>query len=162
MNIAVSTTAPTIQSLLHISVKTSDVQATVRFYCDLLGMLEVDRPAFDFPGAWLSSPPPTQSILIHLYGGETAQDETGVVPTGSGAIDHVAITATGFQTMRRKLEDSGRNWRQNIPPGTKIWQLFVRDPNGILVELTYDGGVEEGPAPTPENGAWYNAYEHFK
>jgi catechol 2,3-dioxygenase-like lactoylglutathione lyase family enzyme len=162
MNIAVHTTVPTIQSLLHISVKTNDVPTTVSFYCDLLGMIEVDRPPFDFPGAWLSSPPPARSILIHLYGGETAKDETGVVPTGSGAIDHVAITATGFHAMRKKLEASSRNWRQNIPPGTTIWQLFVRDPNGILVELTYDGTVEQGPAPSAENGPWYNAYEHFK
>jgi catechol 2,3-dioxygenase-like lactoylglutathione lyase family enzyme len=162
MNVAMQTSSPTIQSLLHISVKTNDVPETVRFYCDLLGMIEVERPPFDFPGAWLSSPPPARSILIHLYGGDTAKDESGVVPTGSGAIDHVAITATGFHAMRKKLEASGRNWRQNIPPGTKIWQLFVRDPNGILVELTYDGSVEQGSAPSAENGPWYNAYEHFK
>jgi catechol 2,3-dioxygenase-like lactoylglutathione lyase family enzyme len=162
MNITVPVVAPAIQTLLHISLKTSNVPETVRFYCDLLGMIEVDRPAFDFPGAWLSSPPPAKSIMIHLYGGDTAKDKTGVVPTGGGAIDHVAITATGFQKMRKTLEMSGRQWRQNIPPGTQIWQLFVRDPNGILIELTYDGAAEEGPAPTKDNGPWYNAYEHFE
>jgi catechol 2,3-dioxygenase-like lactoylglutathione lyase family enzyme len=160
MTIAEVTTAACIQNLLHISVKTADVPATVRFYCDLLGMIEVDRPAFDFPGAWLATPPPAKGILIHLYGGETALNADGVVPTGGGAIDHVAITAVGFQEMREKITGSGKNWRQNIPPGTQIWQLFVRDPNGILIELTFDGGKEDGPGPS-RDGNWYNAYENF-
>jgi hypothetical protein len=63
--------------------------------------------------------------------------------------------------MREKLKASGLNWRQNIPPGTKIWQLFARDPSGIPIEMTFDGAIEEGPAPIPENGTWYNAYEYF-
>jgi catechol 2,3-dioxygenase-like lactoylglutathione lyase family enzyme len=153
-------TVPCMQSLLHISVKTADVPATVKFYCGLLGMIEVDRPAFDFPGAWLATPPPAKGILIHLYGGETALDASGMVPTGSGAIDHVAITAVGFEEMRDKIIASGKNWRQNIPPGTKIWQLFVRDPNGILIELTFDGATERGPGPSRDDH-WYDAYESF-
>jgi catechol 2,3-dioxygenase-like lactoylglutathione lyase family enzyme len=160
MTLAKATTAACMQSLLHISVKTADVPATVRFYCDLLGMIEVDRPAFDFPGAWLATPPPAKGILIHLYGGETALDASGQVPIGTGAIDHVAITAVGFQEMRKKIVASGKNWRQNIPPGTQIWQLFVRDPNGILIELTFDGATEPGPGPSRDNH-WYNAYENF-
>jgi catechol 2,3-dioxygenase-like lactoylglutathione lyase family enzyme len=154
-------TVPCAQSLLHIAVKTADVLATVRFYCDVLGMIEVDRPAFDFPGAWLSTPPPAKGILIHLYGGEPAVGVDGKVPVGSGAIDHVAISAVGFQEMRQRIVESGKNWRQNIPPGTQIWQLFVRDPNEILIELTFDGAKECGPGPS-RNSHWYNAYEFFK
>jgi catechol 2,3-dioxygenase-like lactoylglutathione lyase family enzyme len=71
MSLAEVTNAPVLQNLLHISVKTSDVPTSVRFYCGLLGMIEVDRPAFDFPGAWLATPPPAKGILIHLYGDET-------------------------------------------------------------------------------------------
>lgn len=161
MSLPEVTTSPCLQGLLHISVKTADVPATVSFYRDLLGMIEVDRPAFDFPGAWLATPPPARGILVHLYGGETALDENGAVPTGSGAIDHVAITAVGFQEMRNKIIASGKNWRQNVPPGTQIWQLFLRDPNGILIELTFDGAKENGPAPCRDNGHWYDAYENF-
>ena len=62
--------------------------------------------------------------------------------------------------MRKKIMGSGKNWRQNIPAGTQLWQLFVRDPNGILIELTFDGAHEEGPGPSQDDH-WYNAYEHF-
>ena len=157
-----STTATTtsLQNILHISLKTADVPATVEFYRDVLGMTEVDRPAFDFPGAWLATPPPAGGILIHLYGGESALNANGVVPTGGGAIDHVAIGGAGFQEMRQKLMAAGKPWRQNIPPGTQLWQLFVRDPNGVLIELTYDGSSEAGPGPSKDTN-WYSAYESF-
>jgi catechol 2,3-dioxygenase-like lactoylglutathione lyase family enzyme len=61
MSLAEVTNAPILQNLLHISVKTSDVPTSVQFYCGLLGMIEVDRPAFDFPGAWLATPPPAKA-----------------------------------------------------------------------------------------------------
>jgi catechol 2,3-dioxygenase-like lactoylglutathione lyase family enzyme len=156
----VATTKLTLQNILHISVKTADVPGTVEFYRDLLGMMEVDRPAFDFPGAWLATPPPTGGILIHLYGGKTALNASGVVPTGGGAIDHVAIGGVGFEEMRQKLMKSGKQWRQNIPPGTQLWQLFIRDPNGILIELTFDGSTEAGPGPK-QGTNWYSAYDNF-
>jgi catechol 2,3-dioxygenase-like lactoylglutathione lyase family enzyme len=152
---------PSVNGLMHISLKSGDVPTTVSFYRDLLGMIEVDRPPFDFPGAWLACPPPANGILVHLYGGDTALDKNGNVPVGSGAIDHVAIGAVGFHKMRDRLIASGKGWRQNIPPKTTIWQLFVNDPNGVLIELNYDGASEGGTEPTPENGPWYNAREHF-
>jgi len=157
-----STTATTtsLQNILHISLKTADVPATVEFYRDVLGMTEVDRPAFDFPGAWLATPPPAGGILIHLYGGESALNDNCVVTTGGRAIDHVAIGGAGFQEMRQKLMAAGKPWRQNIPPGTQLWQLFVRDPNGVLIELTYDGSNEAGPGPSKDTN-WYSAYESF-
>jgi catechol 2,3-dioxygenase-like lactoylglutathione lyase family enzyme len=59
MSLAEVTNAPVLQNLLHISVKTSDVPTSVRFYCGLLGMIEVDRPAFDFPApGWRLRRPP--------------------------------------------------------------------------------------------------------
>src|SRR3981081_2099212 len=132
-----STTATTtsLQNILHISLKTADVPATVEFYRDVLGMTEVDRPAFDFPGAWLATPPPAGGILIHLYGGESALNANGVVPTGGGAIDHVAIGGAGFQEMRQKLMAAGKPWGQKIPPGTQLWPLFGPDSNLACVRM---------------------------
>ena len=38
-------------SMNHFTVLTDDVDRTVRFYDDLLGLHAGPRPAFDFPGA---------------------------------------------------------------------------------------------------------------
>jgi catechol 2,3-dioxygenase-like lactoylglutathione lyase family enzyme len=151
---------PSLQGLLHIGLKTADLQKTVEFYCNLLGMTEVWRPPFDYPGAWLASQAP-DSILIHLYAGKAAVDSQGLVATGTGAIDHVAIGATGFQAMRERLRASGHAWRQHVPPNTHIWQLFIYDPNGVMIEMNFDGTKEQGPPPSRDDGPWYVAGENF-
>jgi catechol 2,3-dioxygenase-like lactoylglutathione lyase family enzyme len=45
-----------ILDLNHVNVVVKDVEASKRFYCDILGMEDVPRhPTFTFPGAWLRS-----------------------------------------------------------------------------------------------------------
>lgn len=39
-------------SINHISRVCSDVDATRRFYRDVLGFVEIKRPDFDFDGSW--------------------------------------------------------------------------------------------------------------
>src|SRR6476646_2702685 len=36
----------------HVTLVCDDLEASRRFYVDLLGMTEVPRPAFKFPGRW--------------------------------------------------------------------------------------------------------------
>jgi hypothetical protein len=46
-------------------------------------------------------------------------------------------------------------------PGTTLWQLFVYDPSGVQLELTFDGGNEEGPPPDMRDGRRYVAGQGF-
>jgi catechol 2,3-dioxygenase-like lactoylglutathione lyase family enzyme len=39
--------------LFHTAIKTADLDATVRFSTDVLGMIVADRPPIGFLGAWL-------------------------------------------------------------------------------------------------------------
>ena len=34
-----------------------------------------------------------------------------------------------------------------IVPGTSLWQIFVHDPSGVMMELTFDGKAENRPTP---------------
>ena len=53
-------------SIDHGSLLVSDVRASVRFFTDALGLVEVPRPpTFDAPGAWLQV---GQHHQIHLVG----------------------------------------------------------------------------------------------
>ena len=40
-----------IHKLAHFSVRTGALDASRRFYCNVLGLREGFRPPFDFPGA---------------------------------------------------------------------------------------------------------------
>lgn len=54
-----------VAGLFHTAVKTADLPASLVFYKTVLGLREVTRPYFGFPGAWLACPVP-RSTLRHL------------------------------------------------------------------------------------------------
>ena len=56
---------------------------------------------------------------------------------GSGAVDHVAFFATGLAPMRATLARLGIAAQERAVPGIGLHQVFVNDPNGIVVELNY-------------------------
>ena len=138
--------------LHHLAIKTADVAATATFWNDVLGSHSVDRPQFDFPGAWLQF----GSTMIHLYGGDAATNSEGGHDRGAGAIDHVALKASGFDEMRDLLSSKALNWRQMDIPSFGLWQLFVHGPNGVLVELNFDAASEAQGSRGPDGTNLYD------
>ncbi len=58
-----------ICGLYHVAIKTNDLAATVRFYCNVIGLTEAARPDFGYPGAWLACPMPGGDAVVHIYAG---------------------------------------------------------------------------------------------
>ena len=122
-----------LSDLHHVALKTQDLAASEEFYVEVLGMEKVDRPEFDFPGAWLQM----GETMFHLMAGYAARGPDGETYRGSGAVDHLAIKAQGFDTMREKFEISGVRYKENNIRDFGIWQLFVNDPDGVIIELNF-------------------------
>src|SRR6266536_2096225 len=53
-----------IQALHHVSLVVSDLDRSRRFFHEILGLEEIARPNFPFPGAWFSVGPSQQLHLI--------------------------------------------------------------------------------------------------
>jgi catechol 2,3-dioxygenase-like lactoylglutathione lyase family enzyme len=140
-----------VVDLHHIAIKTADVDATVHFYNEVLGTRTVPRPPFDFPGAWLMM----GSTMIHLYGGDAAAGRDGRVPMGGAAVDHVALTARDFDAMRRVIAGKKLDWRENDIPSAGLWQIFVHDPNRVLIELNFPTGEEPKGSKGPDGTRTY-------
>lgn len=148
-----------ITGLFHIAVKTSNLEATVAFYEQLIGLHSVERPDFGYPGAWLSAP--TGEAIIHIYAGGPALGPDGTAPSGSGAIDHISLTASGYHEFREAFAKAQLEWREFLVPGTDLWQLFIYDPSGVQLELTFDGRQEIGPPPDMSEHRAYRAGTSF-
>ena len=58
---------------------------------------------------------------------------------GSGAFDHIAFRARDPETVRERLKSNGYPYRERKVPNMDLFQIFVEDPNGIMVELNYWG-----------------------
>jgi catechol 2,3-dioxygenase-like lactoylglutathione lyase family enzyme len=128
--------------LAHVAIKAADLPATIAFYRQVLGLVELPRPPFGFPGAWLGTP--DGEALVHLYAGERARNADGSVAVGSAAVDHVSLWARGYEAQRRRFESLGLPYRSQPVPASDLVQLFVYDPNGVMLELTYRRSEEPG------------------
>jgi catechol 2,3-dioxygenase-like lactoylglutathione lyase family enzyme len=150
-----------ITGLLHVAIKTADLDATVAFYTKVLGLRKTARPDFGFPGAWLAVPTPVGEAVFHIYAGGPALGPSGKVGSDSNVIDHVSITAAGWDAFRARFEQFGLPWREFLIPNTTYWQLFVYDPSGVQLELTFDGEAERIPLPVIPEFRRYRAGESF-
>ena len=120
----------------HYNVSTRKLGETIRFYEDVLGLKSGPRPPFDFPGAWIYS---EGHPVLHINDiSPTDQQQR----PDSGVIDHIAFGSRGFEAMKRHLASKGVPFRENKVPNSRRCQLFVTDPNNVLIELNYDTGNE--------------------
>ena len=99
---------------------------------DVLGFVNDPRPPFDFPGAWLYS---AGHPVLHLN--DISQTDEQQRPD-SGVIDHVAFGCRGFQAMKQHLTGKGVPHHVNQVPNSTRWQIFLRDPNNVEIELNFE------------------------
>ena len=68
----------------------------------------------------------------------------------SGVVHHVAFASRGFDGMRQRLNSKGMQFEARQVPGGDLWQIFVNDPNGVMIELNYEAAKEGGTAAPEE------------
>ena len=117
-----------IQGMNHFNVLTDDVEATRRFYVDVIGLTEGERPPLSFDGAWLYA---GGRAILHVSAAKLPADRKGV-------IDHMAFSATDLKGTVAKLTSLGVEHVVRQQVGSRIWQVFLHDPMGAKVELHFD------------------------
>jgi catechol 2,3-dioxygenase-like lactoylglutathione lyase family enzyme len=126
----------------HFNIRTRKLADTVRFYEDILGLEKGPRPSFAFPGAWMYS---EGRAVVHLV--DISATEEPQKPD-SGVVHHVAFASRGFDDMKQRLTTKAMSFDARQVPGGDLWQIFVNDPNGVMIELNYEAAREEkGSAP---------------
>jgi catechol 2,3-dioxygenase-like lactoylglutathione lyase family enzyme len=123
-----------IEGMNHFNVLTDDVEATRRFYCGVLGLIEGKRPPFAFDGLWLYA---GGRPILHVSARTLPEERTGV-------IDHIAFTSTDLKGTVATLEAHDIRYSVGKQAGSGIWQVFCNDPMGARVELDFDPS-EEAP-----------------
>lgn len=131
-----------ISKLDHFSIGTNCLEQTRAFYVDLLGMSVGFRPQLKSTGYWLYA---GDDAVIHLV--ETSADEADeddrkmwekaasedVFETGMD--DHVAFSVEDSSGAVQFMKDNGIAYWDRLLADRGLYQIFVRDPNGIVVEL---------------------------
>jgi catechol 2,3-dioxygenase-like lactoylglutathione lyase family enzyme len=132
-----------IADLSHYLVRANDIELTKQFYIDALGFEVMPRPDLPFPGYWLGV---QGRIQVHIA--QHGVEQAGLYYIGSpphaatdnsGVIDHIAFVATDPQAMAERLDKLRLPVRRRFMPESELYQLFVKDPNGVTVELNFFG-----------------------
>jgi catechol 2,3-dioxygenase-like lactoylglutathione lyase family enzyme len=132
-----------VHSINHVMIRVEDIERTKNFYVDVLGFEVAPRPNFPFPGYWLGV---NGSIQVHIaqdgidnrsfyYLGtpeDAANGQTGV-------IDHVAFLCEDPAEFKQRLDQRGVQYRTRFLPDNQLFQLFLTDPDGVMIELNFFG-----------------------
>ena len=125
-----------VKSLDHINIRTADLAASRRRFVEVLGLTEGWRPPFPFPGAWLYA---GDKDVVHLV--EVAQPASA---SEGSSLDHFAFEISDYDEALERLKATGLKFRESPTPGTSVKQIFVRDPNGVTIELNWKGDRPRG------------------
>lgn len=131
-----TTTAPIrVKTLDHVTLVVQDLEQSRRFYCDLLGMQEIERPGFSFDGKWFQAgATQIHLILEHDESGPAGEDRAA--QKKSSRNHHFAFEVQDAEAAATVLERRGAaivSGLKTRPDGAV--QVFVNDPDGYVVEL---------------------------
>jgi catechol 2,3-dioxygenase-like lactoylglutathione lyase family enzyme len=142
-----------INKLAHFSVRTPDLDASKRFYAEVLGFHEGFRPPFNFPGVWLYRGDDEADFgVVHLIGIDPNDPDglkdylgdKGEDLRGSGAVDHLAFLAADLLDMHVRLGRAGLAYRERTVPSLGLHQVFFEDPSGVTIELNFPAAEAKG------------------
>ncbi len=114
-----------VRELNHVAIHVRDLNASRRFYRDILGLPEISRPLFDFEGAWFA----LGQQELHLILNES-------LPDADRGHYHFALRVDDPFSAKAELTNRGISdleGPKRRPDGAT--QLFFRDPDGYRIEL---------------------------
>jgi catechol 2,3-dioxygenase-like lactoylglutathione lyase family enzyme len=125
----------TVHGMNHFTILAKDLEATRKFYTEILGLKEGYRPPFNFPGIWFYA---GEHPILHVMG-------RNALPPAGGVFDHMAYSAKDLAGTVARLKAKGIEHEVVHQVGSKVWQIFFYDPNGAKIEL--DFAPDEAPPP---------------
>jgi catechol 2,3-dioxygenase-like lactoylglutathione lyase family enzyme len=116
-----------IQLIDHINIATEKLTETRDFFVKALGLKEGPRPDVGVQGHWLYA---GGRPIVHL------QLARGPVSASrESALNHAAFAVGDLDAVAANLDRHGIVYRRIQQPGAPVQQLFLLDPNGVIVEL---------------------------
>lgn len=131
-----------VNFLDHVNIVTDDLAGTARFYAELFDLEVRDGPPPSRPDQvrWVYDG--TGRAIVHLNARGAFQVFKRDARSGptTGAVHHVALNCEGFADMVDRLKARSLAYEVNDVASIGLKQVFVVDPNGVLLELNFFKG----------------------
>jgi catechol 2,3-dioxygenase-like lactoylglutathione lyase family enzyme len=135
-----------LTGLNHYLIVSKNLERSKKFYQQVLGMQLADRPDFGFPGYWMKTG--DDSICVHLASQKANKIRDRYLlkkhprgTTGSGSVDHIAFLAKDAHEVRGRIAKSKVPMHYRSFPDAKLFQIFLKDPDDVTIELNFLGEV---------------------
>ena len=128
-----------IESLHHVSLPVTDLERSKQFYEKIIGLKPIERPPFDFPGAWYQVGESQQLHLI-VHGQSTFRSGKGMDTRDI----HLAIRVKSYFKAREFLHSKGYSpdatdelMKTVESPKARAGfpQIYLLDPDRNIIEL---------------------------
>ena len=125
---------------LHTMVRVKNLEQSLSFYCDLLGLVETDRyvdEANEFTLVYLAAPEDLSQVSAErapLL--ELTFNWDGEIYRGGRNFGHLAYQVDDIYALCQRILDQGITL--NVPPGDGH-MAFLRSPDNISIELLQKG-----------------------
>jgi len=116
----------TIRELNHVAIYVTDVKRSSEFYRGALRLEPIPRPAFTFPGVWFRLGTNQELHLIAQHGAPFFQSHDK---------NHFALRVDDLEEWERHLKSVGAPFAPKKQRPDGAWQIFLRDPDGHVIEL---------------------------
>jgi glyoxylase I family protein len=121
------------KGLHHVSLSVTNLEQAKDFYSNILCLQEIQRPIFDFPGAWYEVGQ-QQIHLIVLPSSQTIRPDKRL----SSREGHFALRVENFADTLAWLQKNNIEILDRSQSKSGFAQIFCADPDGNLVELNVD------------------------
>jgi catechol 2,3-dioxygenase-like lactoylglutathione lyase family enzyme len=112
----------------HISFSVTDLDASKRFYGEVLGLAEIPRPAMGIGGVWYGAGDTEVHLIVKPEGVDAGTPPSKLSPVA----DHAAFQIENYDDAVAQLRGAGL---EVLETTRAMGQLWVRDPDGHVIEL---------------------------
>jgi glyoxylase I family protein len=128
-------------TLHHVAVNVTDLERSKRFYREVLGLEEIARPPFSFPGAWFQVGGPGHHVHLIVHEAATTRGRKGIDTRDIHFALRVRSYREALESLRAKgyREDAAADdlLRMIVSPRATAGfpQIYVMDPDRNVIEI---------------------------
>lgn len=128
-----------LDRLDHYFIYAADLEQSRHFYDAVLGLEQGPRPDFGFPGFWfyLGEQPVVHIGNEEFEGGYVEDGEVQQTTGSTGPVDHIAFRGSDIDSFESRFNDMDLRYERREIPDFSLSQLFIKDPNGVTIELNF-------------------------